>query len=183
MLRQNQWHFKHMPALTYVAQFDFITPLSLEQCYQRLLEAARDRQHRGKTNIYEVLPDHNHGLFFAAKFALNQSAWYLAGHVKPEDTQKENRVVCYTGIPIITFGIPFLFLVVVLIVVGLTKHLSVIAVGLLFVAIVIVFGLVGMRYVRSFRQGLEHDIRELLSADSLKNSTIAKASQTPDNLS
>jgi len=34
------------------------------------------------------------------------------------------------------------------------------------VAILMVTGLVGMRYVRLFQQGLEHDVRELLSADA-----------------
>jgi hypothetical protein len=174
MFKQNDWHFKQMPALTYVARFNFTTPLHLEECHQRLLKATSENTHRGKIHVYEILNDKSDELFFATKFALNQSAWYLGGHIKPTGTQKENRVVCYTGIPFVTFVVPFIFLVVVLIFVGLTNHLSVIAVSLLFVAILIIFGLVGMRYVRLFRQGLEHDIRELLSADGLKTGKIAK---------
>jgi len=166
MLKQNDWHLKQMPTLTYVAEFNFTTPLTLDECHQRLLSATKEKSQRGKTHVYEVLNDNRNELFFAAKFALNQSAWYLAGHIKPTGHQKENRVNCYTGLPIVTLIIPFIFLVGVLIFVGLANHLPIIGVLLLFVAILIVFGLVGMRYVRLFRQGMERDIRKFLNADA-----------------
>ncbi|MEP6988458.1 MAG: hypothetical protein ABI970_22840, partial [Chloroflexota bacterium] len=92
---------------------------------------------------------------------MNQSAWYLAGHIKP--TGQQNRVSCYTGLPIATLILPFMILAIVLVVVGITNHLSVMALIGLFVAVLIITGLVGVGYVRTFRQTLERDIRKLLT--------------------
>jgi hypothetical protein len=44
------------------------------------------------------------------------------------------------------------------------NHLPLIGVVLLFIGVLIITGLVGIRYVRLFRQELERDIRILLSA-------------------
>ncbi len=161
MWRQNEWQLNDLPLLTFVDHFDFITPLTLEQCSQKLLKVTKSNPQRGKTHVYEVSQEHKAELFFAAKVALNQSAWYLAGNITSANTQ--SRVSCYTGIPIATLVIPFIFLVVLLILVGIANRLSVIAVVLLFVTILIITGLVGIRYVRQFRRTLEQDIRQLLS--------------------
>ena len=161
MLRQNEWHLKHMPVLTYVDHFDFMTPITLEECSQRLAKAVQEIPQRMKLNVYEVLAQPNADVVFGAKYAMNQSAWYMAGEIKP--TGQQNRVRCYTGLPIATLTLPFLILVMVLVVVGITNHLSAIAVIGLFVAVLIITGLVGIRYVRTFRQTLERDIRKLLT--------------------
>jgi Flp pilus assembly protein TadB len=160
MLRRNQWHLKDMPVLTYVDQFDFITPLSLEECSQRLSNDAREKPQPLKTIVYEV-SQQDAELVFGAKYAMNQSAWYLAGQIKAAGNQ--NQVSCYTGIPVITLTVPFIFLVIVLTVVGITNHLSLIALIALFVAVLVLTWLVGMRYLRQFRQTLERGIRKLLS--------------------
>jgi hypothetical protein len=161
MLRQNEWHLKHMPVLTYVDHFDFMTPLTLEECSQRLANAAQENPKRMKLNVVEVMAQPNADLVFGAKYAMNQSAWYLAGHIK--STGQQNRVSCYTGLPIATLILPFMILVIVLVVVGITNHLAAIAVIGLFVAVLIITALVGVGYVRTFRQTLQRDIRKLLT--------------------
>ena len=161
MLRQNEWHLKHMPVLTYVDHFDFMTPLTLEECSQLLANAAQEKPQRMKLKVVEVSRQPNAELVFGAKYAMNQSAWYLAGHIKP--TGQQNRVSCYTGLPIATLMLPFVILVIVLVVVGIANQLSAIAVIALFVAVLIITGLVGIRYVQTFRQTLARDIRKLLT--------------------
>jgi hypothetical protein len=153
-----------MPTLTYVDRFNFVTLLTLDQCYQQLSEAAKQAPERGKTAVCEVLHANNEQVVFAAKFALNQSSWYLAGQVKPLAAQRGNQVVCYSGLPIVTLVIPLIFLITILALVGVTNHLSVIAVIGLLIAVLIITGLVGIRYVRLFRQSLVLDIRKLLNA-------------------
>jgi hypothetical protein len=74
MVKQNQWHLAHIPTLTYIAQFNFMTPLSLDQCSQKLIEATKEDQLRGKTRVCEVSHDHDDTVVFGAKYAMNQSA-------------------------------------------------------------------------------------------------------------
>lgn len=161
MLQQNDWHLKDMPTLTYVARFDFIAPLNLEQCSQRLMIATRETSKQQQTTIYEVSRESDSKLLFGAKYAMNQSAWYLAGQITPVGNQ--SKVTCYSGLPIVTLIPPFIILVIVLALVGLTNHLSIIAVLGLFLGVLALTWLIGIRYVRSFRQILERDIRKLLS--------------------
>jgi len=161
VLQQNDWHLKDMPTLTYVARFDFTTSLNVEQCSQRLNQAAQNKLKLQQTTIYEVSRESSPELLFGAKYAMNQSAWYLAGKISPAGSQSE--VTCYSGLPIVTLIPPFIILVIVLTLVGITNHLSIIAVLGLFLAVLVLTWLVGIRYVRSFRQTLERDIRKLLS--------------------
>ena len=168
MFRQNRWPLKQMPDVVFGTDFEFVTPLSMQDCLQRLQQAIRQQSPAKKSDIFEVSQDDKKQIFFAAKFALNRSACYLAGQV--EAVNRQCRVSGYSGIPIVTFILPLIFLLVVLILVGLANQLSLIAVVLLFAAVLILTGMVGNRYVRLFRQQLEHDIRDLLGASELKAS-------------
>ncbi len=114
-----------------------------------------------KTNVYEVSDDHKTDVIFGATYAVNNSAWYLAGHIKPAGRQ--SHVSCYTGLPIATLVLPFILLIIVLVAVAIMNHLSLLAVLLLFAGILVITGLVGIRYVRMFRRFLERDIRKLLA--------------------
>lgn len=147
--------------LTYIDHFDFLTPLNVEQCSQRLTSAIRETSKQHQTTIYEVSRESDSKLLFGAKYAMNQSAWYLAGQITAAGNQP--KVICYTGLPIVTLIPPFIILVVVLAVVGITNHLSISEVLGLFLVVLFLTWLVGIRYVRSFRQTLERDIRTLLS--------------------